>query len=453
MSLSEAKSLAAVRLNVRRFEPESDRRALQSLAERCELFSPLVGLENADHPECILLDITGLAHLFVSEERLAAKVQKCFEVCGLVVRLAIANSIGLAWAVAHCWHLLPNPQQSRALVTNGDPALVARLPIAALRLPTETAKLLADLGLQQVEQLQALPRDSLLARFGPQLALRLDQLTGHSAEVIVSCKPTLPFEVEKSLEEPIRHRFLIVKVISRLLAELTGRLKDQDRGVMQLLCKFTLFNRQVISLPVFLFQPSTDASNIMELVELNLERLTLPGEVITIGVSAPITGALVREQRELFSTEKSTDVHHLALLVNRLSSRLGSDKVLFPRFRGSNLPERIRDYAPATNTQRNRSRFRGKPARDRLRPLILYQRPLPIKTISVAPDGPPQVIWLSGNQEQIISACGAERIETGWWRGASAQRDYYRIETETGSRWWMFRRLSDGQWFVHGEYA
>ena len=28
-------------------------------------------------------------------------------------------------------------------------------------------------------------------------------------------------------------------------------------------------------------------------------------------------------------------------------------------------------------------------------------------------------------------------------------RDYYRIETVTGQRFWLFRRLDDGRWFLH----
>jgi hypothetical protein len=29
-------------------------------------------------------------------------------------------------------------------------------------------------------------------------------------------------------------------------------------------------------------------------------------------------------------------------------------------------------------------------------------------------------------------------------------RDYYRVETTTGHRFWLFRRLRDGHWFLHG---
>jgi protein ImuB len=49
-------------------------------------------------------------------------------------------------------------------------------------------------------------------------------------------------------------------------------------------------------------------------------------------------------------------------------------------------------------------------------------------------------------------AWGPERIETGWWRGRAVGRDYYRVATTTGRRFWRFRHLGDGQWFVQGMF-
>ena len=45
---------------------------------------------------------------------------------------------------------------------------------------------------------------------------------------------------------------------------------------------------------------------------------------------------------------------------------------------------------------------------------------------------------------------GPERIQTGWWRGHYIRRDYYRVETTTGQRFWLFRRR--GHWFLHGVF-
>ena len=68
------------------------------------------------------------------------------------------------------------------------------------------------------------------------------------------------------------------------------------------------------------------------------------------------------------------------------------------------------------------------------------------------PDGPPVRFTLQSRQYHIVRHWGPERIETGWWRGRCVRRDYYRVETDTGHRFWLFRRLDDGVWFLHGEF-
>jgi protein ImuB len=56
----------------------------------------------------------------------------------------------------------------------------------------------------------------------------------------------------------------------------------------------------------------------------------------------------------------------------------------------------------------------------------------------------------AGMDYKVTSCQGPERIETGWWRGDDVQRDYYLVETTDGARWWIFHRLDDGRWFLHG---
>jgi protein ImuB len=85
------------------------------------------------------------------------------------------------------------------------------------------------------------------------------------------------------------------------------------------------------------------------------------------------------------------------------------------------------------------------------RPLSLEREPIALAVLSVVPDGPPIQFDFHG-PHRVAHFAGPERIQTGWWRGHEAQRDYYRIETTTGRRFWLFRRLGDGQWFLHGVF-
>jgi protein ImuB len=87
------------------------------------------------------------------------------------------------------------------------------------------------------------------------------------------------------------------------------------------------------------------------------------------------------------------------------------------------------------------------------RPLSLYSPPIALSAVSIAPEGPPVSFQWQGQRHHIVHQEGPERIETGWWRGKSVRRDYWRVETTTGQRFWLFRQLGDGRWHLHGEYA
>ena len=45
---------------------------------------------------------------------------------------------------------------------------------------------------------------------------------------------------------------------------------------------------------------------------------------------------------------------------------------------------------------------------------------------------------------------GPERIESGWWDGGDATRDYYVAGTEDGARLWVFQDLAEGGWYLQG---
>lgn len=99
--------------------PLAARAALAQLAGWCKQFSPTVGLEYVgleyvgwedarwkdaglenSSPESLFLNVTGLTPLFGGEAVLVERVARAFAQRGFTARLALADSIGAAWAVA-----------------------------------------------------------------------------------------------------------------------------------------------------------------------------------------------------------------------------------------------------------------------------------------------------------------------------------------------------------------
>lgn len=87
------------------------------------------------------------------------------------------------------------------------------------------------------------------------------------------------------------------------------------------------------------------------------------------------------------------------------------------------------------------------------RPLQLFAQPVAIDAVAVAGGGMPASLTWQQQTYRVVEHWGPERIETGWWRSQSACRDYYRVETEHGQRWWIFHDRRQQKWFLHGVFG
>ena len=74
---------------------------------------------------------------------------------------------------------------------------------------------------------------------------------------------------------------------------------------------------------------------------------------------------------------------------------------------------------------------------------------------TLAPAGP-RPLWLLETPRRLGEGdfallAGPERIESGWWDGSEARRDYYIARSGDGSLAWVYR-AADG-WYQHGIFA
>jgi protein ImuB len=119
---------------------------------------------------------------------------------------------------------------------------------------------------------------------------------------------------------------------------------------------------------------------------------------------------------------------------------------------------------PVTESEDSKNLTPAKPPR----PVRLFAPPEPIEAVLwMVPDDPPSRFSWRRRTHHVSQVDGPERIAEEWWRpdgrltggdGApDAIRDYYRVEDETGRRFWLFRAGLPGdpppRWFIHGVFA
>lgn len=345
MRLAEAEGLCSAPRGSRRPRfvrhiLEEDQKGLRELAAWCQEFSPIVGIEGADS---LILDVTGCTHLFGGEPGLVQQVQHGLMQRGFRVVLALADEVGAAWAFAHYARytgscIVPTSQQSQRL---------AAFPVAALRLPEHALDKLRALGLCRIEQLQALPRSSLPSRIGSEVLLRLDQAMGDAPELILPVRPPALVTARMTLPTSTANRETLGFVLRSLIDQIVTRLTDRCEGVQQLEVRMDCGPDAVTTFLAGTAQPSACPNHLTELILTRLEQTVLLGEVQAVQLTVNHSGPLEVRQRQLFEQDDHETLRReLMRLVDRLSNRLGKERVARPRIYPDILPERALRWEP-----------------------------------------------------------------------------------------------------------
>jgi protein ImuB len=427
-----------------------DREALEQLAEWADALSPVVHIEGAD---TLLVDVTGCARLFGGEDRLLARAHDAVVRRGYTVRAALVDTPGAAWALAH------HHDDGRVLVPFGRTAAgLARLPVTALRIEPAVAKRLRLVGVETIETLLHLPRAALPARFGENLLHRLDQALGDAPEILTPYRA--PAEVRAALRFPMAtdRRDVLALALARIVAEFAAELTQRNAGTRHVHVTFYFPCGSPVTVPLPLARATRDPAHLQKLLDVRLESFVPSEPVEAMVVWTRSIENLDGAQATWFDVADGGEA--LADLWDRLGARLGSDAIVRAKLVDEHVPEAAYAYVPVVDEPVRRRRaglLDAAPAeaprsRTSTRPLRMLPRPVLAPVMAVVPDGPPLRFRFHGRDHVVSGWTGPERIETGWWRGPPVARDYFRVESDNGCHYWLFRERRTGRWFVQGTF-
>lgn len=437
LALADARA-ACPGLLVQDAQPAADAEGLRTLGLWCTRYSPRVMVDSIDG---LAIDLTGCTHLFGGERGLLADLSGRLARWSLTHRLAVADRLGRAWAWARfgAGGILPAEAESAVL----------GLPVAALRLEPELHLALRRLGLRRIGQLAALPRSSLLTRFGPALPLRLDRFLGEAEEKFVPLQETRSFTVRVGWPEPIGRHEDIAAATTGLLVALCRELECARAGVRRLELGLYRVDGRLARVGIGTSRPVREVPHLLRLLALELDGLDLGFGVEFMLLEATETAPLGAVQTDLAGAAQEAELDRL---IDQLVRRLGPRRVVRLQPVDSHLPERAQALIPAGAALDLRPWLARQP-----RPLRLLARPRPAEALALVPDGPP--LRLAGRR--VTSATGPERILPEWWRPEDARarpRDYYRITIEDGQNLWVYREGLYGEpqyprWWAQGRFA
>jgi protein ImuB len=440
MTVTHAQSLVPD-LCVVNATPDEDETALLRLALWCIRYSPLV---TPDPPNGIFIDVAGSAHLFQGEVTLLKDLCQRLAAQGITARAAIADTPGCAWAVARFG--------GSAIVSPGRASeAVASLPVAALRLPDKVISSLHDVGIERVAQIASKPRAGLRLRFGGDVLLRFDQALGSAQEALTSL---IPPEVPRSdlrFVEPVSDPEDLKRIIGTLCEKLCLDLEARGIGARRLDLVFVRVDNITQAARIGLSRPYREPKHLARLLADRLVVIDPGFGIETASLTASWVEALAERQTVgRHVAEDGADVD-ISQLVDTLGLRLGQENVFRLAPVESALPERSVRRVPPLDPTKGLDWPKHLP-----RPARLFARPEKVEAVAELPDHPPRLFIWRNTRHRVARADGPERIHGEWWvSGSETQlvRDYYRIETTDGSRYWLFRDApaeQGGSWWLHG---
>lgn len=418
--------------------PPTEAAPQRALATWALQFTPRVALAD----EAVLMEVAASARLFGGRRALRDRVW------GEARELGVAQ---LAWA--------PNGLAALALARAGIENGFQR-PLAALldTLPMDTLSAvqphrltLEHIGCRTLGDVRALPRGGIARRFDAQLLRALDQAYGTAPEAHDWVALPEHFEERLELMARVEQAPALLFGARRLLRVLSGWLAARRAGVTAFTLRWAHDAMRARAageggeITIRTAEPTRDIEHLCRLLGEHLARVKLlapVGDLVLVAtevrplhdVSASLLPDTVRQGEQL------------GLVLERLSARLGPQRVLRPVLREDHRPECMCRWQPAALPLPRK----GAPGTDLPQPGFLLPEPLKLLVRDHRP--------LYGGELMLL--LGPQRVEGGWWDRAGDEdrnvvRDYWvALSAEAGVVWVFQTRLGDAPaWFLHGHFA
>ncbi len=416
-------------------DTQRERQAIDAVALALMQYTPELAVDGQD----LLLEVSASLSLFGGPWRLIRRVRRSVHGLGFSAALGMAPTAQAAALFAH-----QPGRHRRKLKPASMHRLLDALAFTLLPAAAHDAEWLHSIGCRTLADLRRLPRAGLRRRTQAGLLDTLDRAYGESPELFdwLSVPPhfhaaiELPYRIEQSAQ--------LLSAAERLILQMTGWLVAQQLAVS----RFVLWlehergrsRRAPTALDVSLAEPAWQESHLLRLLKERLARLQLDAPVIALRLEAAQLTCCEPPSGQLFPEPGGSPEDYRRLL-ELLVARLGAESV--------QLPAPCADYRPEVANRWQRTDEAAVIAEASMpvaaRPFWLFEQPLPL----VVRDHRP----FYGSPLRLLS--GPERIESGWWDGALALRDYFVAQGEEGACYWVYRErdAASARWFLHGLFG
>ena len=456
MRLTDARALLPS-TRFRQFDLIKIRGWLQAIGRWAWRYSPVVGVDTDSLT--VWIDMTGTEHFYDDSHDMLSHIAQAFHKADLRAYIALAPTYGAAFALAHFKATAGTPvvcgSERRAILE-----AVSDLPVEALRIAPSIVSGLMKTGLRTIGNLIGISRSALHVRFGAEIVLRRDQMLAEADEVLTPLTWQAPIMITRSFYEPLAGLAPMQEMVRQLVSDMADLLTQKQWLTRQLEIGWQRVDGTIGRRWFRLSRPRRDRLLLHRLTEKLAEEIDAEFGIEYAWISAQKLSEGLPETLQLDGREQASE--SVQQLIDHLGARLGNDKIRCLVPYADWQPEASMQVIAADKAQDIYNWHMPEPeALSAPRPVRLLSPAQEVSAVALLPDHPPAQIRLRKQVWQIAYASGPERIGPRWWdvdAGKYLSRDYYRLETDTGARLWVYReglpeRGDPMRWFLHGYFA
>jgi protein ImuB len=391
-------------------------------------------------PDGVLFDVSGLEKLVGNTQTLARGILKKLKERGISGNVAVASSIDAALIIAR-----ENTGLNHVAATDEK---FRQLPLKNLEIDGDTLGVFESLGISRVEELQEVPVDELIARYGQDFLAVLDvinqstkrTLTPNIKEKNVSWR----YELDSAVDDFGQLIFILNRALDELLADISARAMSTE----QIDIRFKLERRQsdrkdqFKSYEIKTSFPTLDKSFWLKLINLRISVDAPQAEILSIYVIAHFTKPRP-SQSGLYAASKPQP-ESLLLTVGKIKKLIGEENVGVPVM----LEQRLEH--PFTLDADKLPQGRENKETQFVPPVIAfayYDPPIPAEVFVRNR----QLIYLRTPEfaGRVLAYSGVWKSNSAWW-GKSWRIHEWHVEVENAGIYRLQKK--GGDWFVAGEF-
>ena len=382
----------------------------------------------------VLFDVSGLEKLVGSAEKVAQGILKKLQEQNVSGNVAVAASIDAA--------LIMTREKAGLDHTAVTDEKFRQLHLSNLEIEGDTLGIFESLGISRVEELQQVPVDELVARYGQEFRNVIDLINQNAKRQLTSNVKEKNVSWSYEFDSPVDDFGQLIFILNRALEELLADISTRAMSTEQIDIRFKIEKKSEKSYEIKTSFPTLDKSFWLKLLNLRISVDPPQAEIVSLQVTAHFTKPRPT-QTGLYAGSKPQP-ESLLLTVGKIKKLVKEENVGVPV-----MLERRLEHPFALDADKLPEGRESKETK-LIPPVIAfayYDPPIPAE-IFVRNR---QLIYLRTTEfaGRVLAYSGVWRSNSEWW-GKSWRVHEWHVEVENAGIYRLQKK--GGEWFVAGEF-